>query len=93
MNERERCALDQLRVDRAVVEAAAVALDDPQTRATWAGLSDARTAHLLAELLQLLAEALPELDSAIRHVTVQAARDLTGDRMDQPTVRRTRRRR
>lgn len=93
MNERQRRAWQQLRDDQAVVRAAARRLRDPVVYGDWAGLDDPRTAELLAGLLDYVADELEHVCSASRHATLHACRDLVGDRMDQPTIRRTRRRR
>ena len=46
----------------------------------------------MASILELLALRTADLDPDVRAHVVRIAREMTGDGMDRPTVRRTRRR-
>lgn len=91
MNERERRRIEQLRADERAVRAAAGwvrgAVDGD-----LAALSLPHVAAGCAELLDVLADDLAGLPEPVRVHTVRVSRELTGDPMDRPTVRRTRRR-
>ena len=92
MNQRERRALEQLRVDQAVVREAAAVVRAAPTAQRWAVLSEPVAAELLATALELMADWLDVMDGQLRAHVVRVAGELVGRPMDRPTVRRTRRR-
>lgn len=89
MNQRDRRRVEQLRGDRADV-AAAAAWAQAQTDGDLAALSDPRVAAACGSLLGFLAENLDIIPDDIRRHTGRIARELIGQPMDRPTVRRTR---
>jgi hypothetical protein len=61
-------------------------------RESLAGLSDRETGEALADLLDVLADHVTDLDAAVRWQAGDGAKLVTGRPMAAPTVRRTRRR-
>jgi hypothetical protein len=59
----------------------------------WAVLSEPVAAELLGSFLDSAAEHLDVMDGQLRAHVVRVAAELVGRPMDQPTIRRTRRRR
>ena len=57
-----------------------------------AAIGDNTTARARAALLDLLATAMPQLDSGVRWQAVESCRVLLGEQMVDPVHRRTRRR-
>lgn len=95
MHERAFRAAAQLRADTDVVTRAAGivrAASDRTGPARLAGLHAAATTGRLAELLELMAGRLDVVPEQMRDHIVRVAREITGDGMDLPGVRRTRRR-
>lgn len=92
MNTRERRRLAALRADREAVLGAAEALRHEAVQARYAGLSRPEVAFGLASVLELLALRLADQPPDVRAHVVRIAREMAGDPMDSPTVRRTRRR-
>ena len=92
MNQRQLEQTELLRAEQAALRAAAAWVRD-QAGATMAGLTEDRVASACGAVLDLLSEKLDTLPAQVRRHTVRIARELTGDPMDQPTTRRTRRRR
>ncbi|MDN5920258.1 MAG: hypothetical protein L0I76_35040 [Pseudonocardia sp.] len=91
MNERERRRVEQLRADERAVPAAAEWVRGAAD-GDLAALSLPHVAAGCGQLLDVLAEGLEGLPEPVRVHTVRVSRELTGDPMDRPTVRRTRRR-
>lgn len=92
MNTHERRRLAALRTDRETVLAAAAALRHEAVQAHYAGLSRPEIAFGLASVLEMLALRIADQPPDIRAHVVRIAREMAGDTMDSPTVRRTRRR-
>ncbi|MFP5019354.1 hypothetical protein [Pseudonocardia phyllosphaerae] len=92
MNTHERRRLVALRTDRETVLAAAARLRHEAVQAHYAGLSTPEMAFGLASVLEQLALRVADLPPDVRTHVVRIAREMTGDGMDRPTVRRTRRR-
>ncbi|ANY06987.1 hypothetical protein [Pseudonocardia sp. HH130630-07] len=93
MNTHERRRLAALRADRETVLAAAAGLRHEAVQAYYAGhLPRPEYAFGLASVLELLGTRVADLDPDIRAHVVRVSREMTGDGMDQPSVRRTRRR-
>lgn len=93
MNTHERRRLAALRADRETVLAAAAALRHDAVQTHYAGvLPRPEYAFGMASILELLALRTADLDPDVRAHVVRIAREMTGDGMDRPTVRRTRRR-
>ena len=72
--------------------AAAVWLRHEAVQGTYTGLSHPEHAYGLASVLELLAIRMADLDPVVRAHVVRVCRELVGDPMDRPAVRRTRRR-
>ena len=89
---REWRARDYLAADREVIERAAQWLRTDPGRHEHAGLQHDDQAHGLADLLEVLAAGVAELNRAVRWQTVQSCRVLLGESMESPGIRRTRRR-
>jgi hypothetical protein len=77
--------------DADLLRRAAAWLREHPDRAGYAGLSNDVTAHAAAALLDILAAALPDLDSAVRWQAVEACRVVLGQTMAAPQRRRTHR--
>ncbi|MBC3194747.1 hypothetical protein H7X46_27220 [Pseudonocardia sp. C8] len=93
MNAHERRRLSALRADRETILAAAAALRRDAIQAHHTGLlARPEQAFGMASILELLALRTADLDPHVRDHVVRIAREMTGDGMDRPTVRRTRRR-
>ncbi|MFP5071844.1 hypothetical protein ACLFMI_19550 [Pseudonocardia nantongensis] len=92
MNAHERRRLAALRADRETVLAAAEALRHQAVQSHYAGLARPETAFGLASILELLALRIADQPPDVRAHVVRIAREMTGDGMDLPTVRRNRRR-
>lgn len=96
MHERAFRAAAQLRADTDVVTRAAGIVHAASDRTgpdRLAGLlHTAATTGRLAELLELMAGRLDVVPVQVRDHIVRVAREITGDGMDLPGVRRTRRR-
>lgn len=88
-NERRR---DALRADRELLARAASWLRSDAIRSGYAGLSHQHVTFAFALLLDELALHLADLDDAVRRQAVQACRQLLGEQLDSPPIRRTRRR-
>jgi hypothetical protein len=88
-DDRRRAAL---RADRDLLHRAATWLRSDAIRSGYAGLSHQHVTFAVALLLDELALHLADLDEAVRRQTVQTCRQLLGEQLDSPTVRRTRRR-
>jgi hypothetical protein len=86
-NERRRAAL---RNDRELLDRAAACHD--AITSGYAGLQHKHVAFGLALILDELARHLPDLDDAVRWQAVQSCRQLLGEQLDSPALRRTRRR-
>ena len=92
MNTHERRRLTALRVDRETVLTAAATLRHEAVQAHYAGLLPRpEYAFGMASILELLALRTVDLDPDVRAHVVRVAREMTGDGMDRPTVRHTRR--
>ncbi|MEQ3552060.1 hypothetical protein WIS52_16420 [Pseudonocardia nematodicida] len=91
MNTHERRRLSALRADRETVLAAAARLRHEAVQSHYAGLARPEFAFGLASVLELLAMRVADLAPDVRAHVVRVAREMTGDRMDRPTVRRNRR--
>lgn len=83
----------QLRADQDALRVAATWVREQPGRGTVAGLAEPAVADRCATLLDYTADYCDCLDEATRAHAVRVARELVGERMDQPVVRRTRRRR
>jgi hypothetical protein len=81
-----------LRADRDALLAAAAWLRHAAVQRNYAGLDRPEHAFALASVLEMFAIRLADQDPAFRKHVVRVCRELVGDRMDRPTVRRTRRR-
>ena len=81
-----------LRADREALLAAAAWLRHAGVQRSYAGLDRPEHAFALASALELFAVRLTDQDPEFRRHLVRVCRELIGDRMDRPTVRRTRRR-
>lgn len=92
MHSHERHRRDALREDREAVLAAAVWLRHEAVQHQYAGLRAPEHAYALASVLELLATRMADLDPPVRTHVVRVCRELVGDPMDRPSVRRTRRR-
>ncbi|MEJ8279628.1 hypothetical protein [Pseudonocardia spirodelae] len=92
MNAHERRRLSALRSDRETVLAAASALRHEAVQARYAGLSSPEIAFGLASILELLAMRIADQPPDVRAHVVRIAREMAGEPMDSPTIRRTRRR-
>ena len=92
MNTHERRRLSALRADRETVLAAASRLRHEAVEAHYAGLSRPEMAFGLASILELLAMRIADQPPDVRAHVVRIAREMAGDTMDSPTIRRTRRR-
>lgn len=90
---RSQHQLEQLRHDQYLIRAAAAWIREQPALGTVAALSDRATAALCADLLEHLAEVCDRLDPPCREHLIRVAQELLGDSMEQPSVRRTRRRR
>jgi hypothetical protein len=88
-NERQRAAL---RNDRELLDRAAAWLRHDAITSGYAGLQHKHVAFGLALILDELARHLPDLDDAVRWQAVQSCRQLLGEQLDSPALRRTRRR-
>ncbi len=88
-DERRRAAL---RADRDLLRRAASWLRSDAIRSGYAGLSHQHVTFAVALLLDELALHLADLDEPVRRQTVQTCRQVLGEQLDSPTVRRTRRR-
>lgn len=64
----------------------------PDRGGPTAGLGDPRITGLLGELLDVLADGLDRVPAEVRRHTARVAREMGGAPMDQPSVRRSRRR-
>lgn len=82
---------DALRADREAVLAAAAWLRHAAVQRSYAGLDRPEHAFALASVLEMFAIRIADQDPAFRTHLVRVCRELVGDRMDRPTVRRTRR--
>lgn len=82
---------DQLGADQDALRAAATWVREQPARSEVAALSEPATAALCARLLDHVADYCERLDDATRRHVVRVAHELTGERMDRPVVRRTRR--
>jgi HEAT repeat protein len=91
--EREWRRIERDRADQQILRRAAAWLRQDPGRAGYAGLSQDEDAFALAELLDVLATALPDVDSGVRRQAVESCRRLLGEPMASPEIRRTRRRR
>ncbi|TCK19873.1 hypothetical protein [Pseudonocardia endophytica] len=89
MNHQQRAAL---RADREAVLAAAAWLRHAAVQRSYAGLDRPEHAFSLASMLEMFAIRIADQDPAYRLYVVRVCRELVGDGMDRPTVRRTRRR-
>ncbi|MEV1294173.1 hypothetical protein [Pseudonocardia sp. NPDC049635] len=92
MNAHERRRSAALRADRETVLAAAARLRHEAVQAHYAGLARPEFAFGLASILELLALRVADLAPDVRAHVVRVAREMTGDGLDLPSVRRTRRR-
>ncbi|WP_224387737.1 hypothetical protein [Pseudonocardia sp. ICBG1293] len=92
MNTHERRRLAALRTDRETVLAAAAALRHEAVQARYAGLARPEIAFGLASVLEMLAMRIADQPPDVRAHVVRIAREMAGDTMDSPTIRRTRRR-
>ena len=88
-NDRRRAAL---RSDRELLRRAAAWLRSDAIRSGYAGLSHQHVTFAVALLLDELALHLADLDEAVRWQAVQTCRQLLGEQLDAPVIRRTRRR-
>jgi hypothetical protein len=88
-DDRRRAAL---RADRDLLHRAATWLRSDAIRSGYAGLSHQHVTFAVALLLDELALHLADLDEPVRRQTVQTCRQLLGEQLDSPAVRRTRRR-
>lgn len=88
-DERRRAAL---RADRELLQRGASWLRSDAIRSGYAGLSHQHVTFAVALLLDELALHLTDLDDAVRRQAVQTCRQLLGEQLDSPAVRRTRRR-
>jgi hypothetical protein len=88
-NERRRAAL---RSARELLDRAAARLRHEAITSGYAGLQHQHVAFGLALILDELARHLPGLDDAVRWQAVQSSRQLLGEQLDSPALRRTRRR-
>lgn len=88
-NERRQAAL---RADRELLVRAASWLRSDAIRSGYAGLSHQHVTFAVALLLDELALHLADLDDAVRRQAVQTCRQLLGEQLDSPRIRRTRRR-
>ena len=91
--EREWRRIERDRADQQILRRAAAWLRQDPARGEYAGLSEYEDAMALAELLDVLATALPDIDSGVRWQAVESCRLLLGEPMASPAIRRTRRRR
>lgn len=91
-SEREWRRIDRDRADQHLLRRAAAWLLKDPGRAEYAGLQHDEDALALAELLDVLATAVPDLDSGVRRQAVESCRVLLGEPMATPAIRRTRRR-
>lgn len=91
--EREWRTLHALRADRDLLDEAADWLwsNDADRRQTAALYTD-RVAHACGRLLDLVSDELDTVPPGVRWQAVQTARQITGATMEQPGVRRARRR-
>ena len=81
-----------LLADREAILAAAAWLRHAGVQRNYAGLDRPEHAFALASALEMFAIRLADQDPEFRRHLVRVCRELVGDRMDRPTVRRTRRR-
>jgi hypothetical protein len=91
--EREWRRIERDRADQQILRRAAAWLRGNPGRASYAGLSRDEDALALAELLDVLATAIPDVDPGVRRQAVGSCRVLLGEPMESPAIRRTRRRR
>lgn len=91
--DREWRRIERDHADQQVLRRAAAWLRQDPGRAEYAGLSRDHDALALAELLDVLATALPDVDPGVRWQAVESCRQLLGEPMASPEIRRTRRRR
>jgi hypothetical protein len=84
--------IDTARAEADLLHQAAARLRDDDWREPLAGLSDHETGEALAELLDVLADHVIDLDAAVRWQAGEGAKLITGQPMAAPSVRRTRRR-
>lgn len=84
--------IERLRADQAALRAAAAWVREQPAQGTVAVLSEVDVAEPCAALLDHFADYCDRLDGAVRENVVRVARELVGEGMDRPTVRRTRRR-
>lgn len=89
MDPQDRQALG---ADREAVLAAAAWLRHAGVQRNYAGLDRPEHAFALASALEMFAIRIADQDLEFRRHLVRVCRELVGDRMDRPTVRRTRRR-
>lgn len=92
MYSHDRRRRDALRADRDAVLAAAVWLRHEAVQEQYAGLQHPERAYALASVLELVATRMASLDPPVRAHVVRVCRELVGNPMDRPAVRRTRRR-
>ncbi len=83
----------RLRADQEALRAAAAWVREQPEHGKIAALSEPTIAGRCADLLDHLADYCDRIDEVTREQVVRVARELVGNRMDRPSVRRTRRRR
>lgn len=92
MHSHDRRRRDALRADRETVLAAATWLRHDAIQARYAGLSRPAHAFALASVLEMLGMRIADLAPDLRAHVVRVSRELVGDPMDLPAIRRNRRR-
>lgn len=81
-----------VKADRELIDRAAAFLRREAIRDTYAGMRNRHVTFALASILDVLSRHLPDLDDGVRRQVVQSCRELLGEQIEVPAMRRTRRR-
>jgi hypothetical protein len=90
--DRDRRRIERDGADQHILRSAAAWLRQDPGRADLAGLNRYQDALALAELLDVLATALPDVDPGVHRQAVESSRLILDVPVASPAVRRTRRR-
>ena len=90
--DQERRRIERDRADQHILRRAAAWLRHDPGRADLAGLSRYQDALALAELLDVLATALPDVDSRVHRQAVESSLLILDEPLASPAIRHTRRR-
>lgn len=90
-SEQERRRIERDRADQQTLRRAAARLRETPGSAEYAGLTRDDDALALAELLDVIATAVPDVDPGVRRQAVESCRVLLDEAVESSAVRRTRR--